>query len=162
MILGLIDHILAGHSCAFAKSFQLGAQRVDRSIPLALVAGVAVRAEALQFRQFRRAQHVQIQVILTRDFIDKLALENEAALGSQIGVIIEALLQTRRQRLEIRLAGVVAGQDGRWQFVERSGGQQESLLSGRIVQGHAVRRGSRVGDRLLVNHLGTGCAADLW
>ena len=69
--------------------------------------------------------------------------------------------------MEIRLARVVAGQDGRRQLIELFGSQQESLGAGRIVQDHTVGAESRVvaesriGDRLLVNHLGTGRAADL-
>ena len=81
-VLGRIDHIIAGHRCAFAEGFQLGVERIDRSIPFALVAAVAAWAKGLQFRQIRRAQHIQIEVVLTRDFIDKLPFEDEATLGA--------------------------------------------------------------------------------
>ena len=129
MILGRIDHILTGNfdwiidgvdrnSATLAESFQLGSQRVDRSIPLTLIVGVAVWAETLQFRQIRRAQHIQIEVILASNFIDKFTLESQSSEGAGVRIVEEPLLQTRRELLEVGLTGIIAGQHGRRQFVE--------------------------------------------
>ena len=106
VILGRVDHILA-RSCdsiidvvdrngaTLAEGFQLGRQRVDGGVPLALVGIVAIRAEAFQFRQITRAKHIQVEVILAGGFVDELALEDQPSEGASVGVVIETLLQAR-------------------------------------------------------------------
>ena len=67
-----------------------------------------------------------------------------------------------RQGLEVDLAAITTGEHGRRQFIKPANrAQQGGLRAGRVVQQRALGGGAGVGDRLLVDDLGAGCAADL-
>ena len=161
LVFGRIHHIGAGHRAAFAEGGQLGAQAVDRRIPLAFVRGVGRRAEVFQLGEVGRSQHVEVEVILACGFINELTLEGERAFAARVGVEVKTLLQMRRQLLEVGFARVVAGQDRRRDRRQIAAAQQESFGAGRIVQQHAVVAEAGVGDGLLVIDLRTGGTAHL-
>ena len=93
------------------------------------------------------------------------ALEHEGALATAQWVKVEPLLQVGRQLLEIGLALVNAGSNRGGQLGQSCGINGHGLFAGRIEQRHAVfgkRIGGILGDGLLVEHLGTFLAPDLW
>jgi CRP/FNR family transcriptional regulator len=64
-------------------------------------------------RQIRGTEDIQIKVVLADGFINELADEDEATLGSQGRIEIEPLLQMGRQGLEVDLAAITTGEHGR-------------------------------------------------
>ena len=94
-ILGIIDLEGSGSRGVFAEGFQLRGELVDGGCPLAL-GSVANRAEILEQREVLRGEHVQVEVVLAGDFIDKATFQHEGALGAQGAVEVKALLQMGR------------------------------------------------------------------
>ena len=87
----------------FLEGLDPGAESIDGQVPFRFV-GIGGNDEVFQRRGICRAQGVEIQIVLTGDFIDKLSVEFQPADVAQQGIQIEPLLQMRRGQLEIGLA----------------------------------------------------------
>ena len=94
-VLGTIHLEGSGSGGVFAEGFQLRGELVDGGCPLAL-GSVANRAEILEQREVLGGEHVQIEVVLAGDFIDKTAFKHEGPLGTHGTIEVETLLQMGR------------------------------------------------------------------
>ena len=135
-----------------------GAQRIDGGVPFRFIGGVG-RHETLEQEFIGGGEQVQVEIVLARQFVVEGADEDEGAFGPAQRIEIDALLQVRRQSLEISPALVARGLDGGGQRGQAHGHgiERHGFLPRRIVQRDAIlceQAGGRgVGDGLLVEHL---------
>ena len=145
----------------FLEGLDPGAESLDGQVPFRFV-GIGGNDEVFQRRGICRAQGVEIQIVLTGDFIDELPVEFQPADVAQQWIQIDPLLQVRRGQLEIGLTVLGRGLERAGQRGQADGGavEQDGFGAGRIVQDDARGGGAAEGDRLLIEHGGAGLAAD--
>ena len=108
-----------------------------------------------------RAQRVEVEIVLSSDFIFEFPYQHQPALVPHQRIKIEALLQVRLGQLEVGLSIFASGFKRHWQGRQAHAGiiDEHGFAAGGIVQRHAGRRHTRLRDRLLVQHAGTGLPA---
>ena len=155
-----IDDVGPALARVFHKGFHLRLEAIDGRIPRALLE-VAAIGEPFEGRHIVRAEDIDEQVVIAQGLLLELPLKHESPELAQRGIEVEALDEVRRQAGEVGFPLQRVGGDAGGQARQRGRGQKRGLGPGGIEQLNALERARRVArDGLLVDHFGTGLAAD--
>ena len=106
-------------------------------------------------------QDIELQVLLSHRLVLELTLQHEGAALADVGVVVHAGGQVRRQVGEVGEALIGLGEDAGRQLRQLDGIQRGGLSAGGIDEHHTgLGQGDVGGNGLLVEHLGAGLTAD--
>ena len=147
------------------EGLHAGGEAVDGGGPFGPV-GVVGGEEAFEEGDVSGGEQVEVEVVLSGDFVVEDAFEDEGAFGAAQGIEEKSLLQVRGEELEVGFALVAAGFEGGGKAREADGGvvEGDGFFAGGVVQGDAIfgeAVGGVGGEGLLIEDLGAGLAADL-